>query len=261
MRCLFLAAELASIGGMQQRDRLLIKAMDAFFSQRGRQLIVYSLNDPPSEPPHVELRALRATQVVCFGGNRRRFSLEALHAFTQASIVFYGLLGFAPLVFFQRVLAPKSRRFLLLHGVEAWQRRGGPHAVAVRQMTGSIAISRYTLERFRHVYTVPTSQLGFVLPNSLGPDMAITASAGSSASSMQDSDAPRLLSVARLAAEERYKGIDTVIQALPSLLKTFPGLIYVVIGDGSDKLRLEHLAQQLRVAHAIQFRGFVSEEE
>ncbi len=46
-----------------------------------------------------------------------------------------------------------------------------------------------------------------------------------------------LLSVARLDASEGYKGIDRVMEALPSIVVRFPDLLYCVIGDGDDRAR------------------------
>jgi phosphatidylinositol alpha-1,6-mannosyltransferase len=261
VKVLFLAPELASVGGMQRRDRLLIRAMDAFFRQSRGQLIVYCLNDPSVDELHPDLQHLYVTRVFQFSGNRMLFSLAALRAFIGVNYVFYGLIGFTPLVFAQRIIRPSSKRFLLMHGVDVWERRKGPYLLAARQMNGAISISQYTLDRYRKTYNVPMNQLGFILPNSLGPGVLFDEThVKSNSEDIPAESRPLLLSVARLDSKEQYKGIDTVIQALPTLLKNYPDLIYIVIGDGSDRQRLEDLARKLNVAHAVKFRGFVSAE-
>jgi len=53
-----------------------------------------------------------------------------------------------------------------------------------------------------------------------------------------------LLSVGRLTPR---KGFDKVIEALPEVLKQIPNLIYIIVGNGSDKNRLEKLAEDLKV--------------
>ncbi len=50
-----------------------------------------------------------------------------------------------------------------------------------------------------------------------------------------------LLTVARLV--ER-KGIDKVIEALPQIWYSFPDVIYMIVGDGPDKLRLQKLVKE-----------------
>jgi phosphatidylinositol alpha-1,6-mannosyltransferase len=69
---------------------------------------------------------------------------------------------------------------------------------------------------------------------------------------------PTLLTVGRLVPR---KGIDTVLEALPELLADFQYLRYHVVGEGPDRPRLERMARELRVAHAVQFLGRVSEED
>jgi glycosyltransferase involved in cell wall biosynthesis len=121
------------------------------------------------------------------------------------------------------------------------------------------------LDRYRQAYQVSLSQTAFILPNSL--DLVRTRQVSYLGTESFDGQAGsnpnalRLLTVARLVPKELGKGVDTVIRALPELLSGFPDLRYSVIGDGSDRTRLEHLAQEMRVDHAVEFRGFVSETE
>jgi phosphatidylinositol alpha-1,6-mannosyltransferase len=68
---------------------------------------------------------------------------------------------------------------------------------------------------------------------------------------------PVLLSVARLVPR---KGIDTVIESLPSILARHPVTRYIVIGSGPDQARLEELARRVRVADHVDFLGDVSDE-
>ncbi|MDI6840246.1 MAG: glycosyltransferase family 4 protein [bacterium] len=70
-----------------------------------------------------------------------------------------------------------------------------------------------------------------------------------------------ILTVSRLATSERYKGHDTVLKALPHILKEVPNLVYIIVGDGDDRKRLQDLATNLGLSNNILFTGFVSEEE
>jgi glycosyltransferase involved in cell wall biosynthesis len=65
-----------------------------------------------------------------------------------------------------------------------------------------------------------------------------------------------LLTVARL---ERSKGIDLVIRCLPDLARAFPGLRYLVAGEGPEREALESLARSLGVAPLVTFLGRVDE--
>lgn len=261
MNYLFLSPALASIGGMQKLHRMMIRALDTYISQQGGRLVVLALNDPPPMVLHEDLHGLGATEISGYNSNRWSFCWAAIRAFLGMDVVIYGLMGFVPLVFFQSMLAPKSKRALVIHGIEAWQRRAELHDQAIRKITDVISISQYTLMRYQKVYQTPIEQRSFILPCSLDPhrsNLVSSVSLGESAGRQNDL---RLLSVARLVASEVGKGVDTVIRAFPELLSSFPGLRFVVIGDGPGRVRLEHLAREMRVDHAVEFRGFVSETE
>ena len=66
---------------------------------------------------------------------------------------------------------------------------------------------------------------------------------------------PVLLSVGRLTPR---KGFDTVIEALPSIRRQVPEAVYVLVGGGEDRERLEALARTHGVADAVRFVGKVA---
>jgi phosphatidylinositol alpha-1,6-mannosyltransferase len=71
-------------------------------------------------------------------------------------------------------------------------------------------------------------------------------------------ESPCLLTVSRLVPR---KGVDTVIEALPTLRTRFPNILYLVAGDGPDRPRLETKARRLGVARCVRFLGRVAEED
>jgi len=70
-----------------------------------------------------------------------------------------------------------------------------------------------------------------------------------------------LMTVGRLATEERYKGFDEVLEALPALAEKIPNVVYVVCGEGPDRARLEEKAVTLGVRERVRFAGFIPEAE
>ncbi|OGY85934.1 MAG: hypothetical protein A2233_00360 [Candidatus Kerfeldbacteria bacterium RIFOXYA2_FULL_38_24] len=67
-----------------------------------------------------------------------------------------------------------------------------------------------------------------------------------------------LLSVCRLV--ER-KGIDMVIYTMRELREKYPNLIYCIVGDGPDRVRLENIVQQEGLKNSVLFTGRVSDQE
>ena len=72
------------------------------------------------------------------------------------------------------------------------------------------------------------------------------------------SDRPVILTVGRLI--ER-KGCDKVIESLPVVLSHFPQAVYLIVGDGPDRSRLEKLRNSLGLENAVIFTGFVPEDD
>jgi phosphatidylinositol alpha-1,6-mannosyltransferase len=70
-----------------------------------------------------------------------------------------------------------------------------------------------------------------------------------------------LLSVCSLAAGNEFKGVDTVIRALPEIARVFPAVRYVVVGEGAVRKKLEDLAGELGVVRNITFAGEVSDSK
>jgi phosphatidyl-myo-inositol dimannoside synthase len=68
-----------------------------------------------------------------------------------------------------------------------------------------------------------------------------------------------IVSIARL--EDRYKGLDVLLRALPIVRALVPAAHLVVVGDGSLRPWLEALAESFGVADAVTFAGAVSDAE
>jgi glycosyltransferase involved in cell wall biosynthesis len=65
-----------------------------------------------------------------------------------------------------------------------------------------------------------------------------------------------LLTVGRLEPTERSKGHDRVIRVLPNLLRDYPSLKYVIVGEGGDSVRLRTLAEEFGVAGVVRFADY-----
>ncbi|MEB3270708.1 MAG: glycosyltransferase [Synechococcus sp.] len=155
---------------------------------------------------------------------------------------------------------------VIVHGLEL-----GPSPSRLRQRAllaarARIAVSRWSGDRLRRwppLATAPISRL----PNTfragcfhaalLDPAARPQLRAGFGL----DPGLPLLLSVCRLAANERYKGVDRVLLALPELLSQLGPLQYVVAGRGDDLPRLQALAGQLGLEQRFRPIGFVPDAQ
>jgi glycosyltransferase involved in cell wall biosynthesis len=152
------------------------------------------------------------------------------------------------------------RLALIVHGFEARAPRRSVRWLA-RDIDAVIAVSRHTAEMFADWSGVALERT-FILPNCVDLAGFVPAERDAGLVARYGLDGSRvLLTVGRLSAEERYKGVDAVIEAMPRLLARFPDLRYFVVGDGSDRPRLEAKSVTLGVADRVVFAGRVGEAE
>lgn len=176
-------------------------------------------------------------------------------------LVLCGHLNLLPAAFAARPL-PNVPIGLVVHGIDAWHRTG-------RRVTDRLAgridflVSVSAITRTRFLSWSGAGDIpSFILPNTVdtgyftpGPaDPALVERWGLTGRRV-------LLTLARLESRERYKGIDEILEVLPSLLTEFPDLVYVIAGDGSDRARLEAKAASLGVSGRVVFTGYVPESE
>jgi glycosyltransferase involved in cell wall biosynthesis len=139
--------------------------------------------------------------------------------------------------------------FGVAHGIEVWQLEG---RLRRRALTAArlLAVSQHTAERLRSLG--PFRRGVSVVNNAVDPRRFFPgAPAAAVEAKLRDLPRPRLLTVARLDERERYKGIDVVLEALARR----PGLAgsYLVVGEGSDRARLQARAEAARVP--VRFHG------
>jgi phosphatidyl-myo-inositol dimannoside synthase len=121
-------------------------------------------------------------------------------------------------------------------------------AFAARSADQAIAISAYTAGLIGATGAAPADVRlippGVDIPGDATPERA---------------DRPTFLTVARL--QERYKGHDVLVRALPLVRAKVPDVQWVVVGDGSLREGLEQQARSYGVTDSIRFLGAVSDEE
>jgi glycosyltransferase involved in cell wall biosynthesis len=69
---------------------------------------------------------------------------------------------------------------------------------------------------------------------------------------------PNVIYVGRL---ERYKNVDLLLRAVGRVAERVPNVSLQVVGEGSDRARLESLATQLGVDQRTRFTGFIDASE
>lgn len=140
------------------------------------------------------------------------------------------------------------RTWLWTYGIDAW---GEPGRRALGPISGGldrvIAVSRFTAEQVARLR--PDLPIDVLHPCI---DTAFFTPAADPAAVRRD----EILICGRLAADERYKGHETLFRALPrARARSGRPLRLRVVGDGDDRPRLQALAHTLRLGDAVEFAG------
>jgi phosphatidylinositol alpha-1,6-mannosyltransferase len=242
-------------GGIAQYNRHLFTALAA--CDRIGELIVVPrgfVTSPHELPPRV--RQLPAVQ------GRFAYSLAVLRAARAErpiDIVFCGHLFMAPLAAGVAKLL-RAPLWVQVHGIEAWQELSGIHRRSAETAALITSVSRFTRRRLLEWIGIDPTRVK-VLPNTVDPQFRPGPKPGYLMDRYDARGKRVLMTVSRLSSSERYKGHDRVIRILPRVLADCPETIYLVVGDGDDRPRLEALAAEFGVRDKLRFAGLVSSDE
>lgn len=237
-------------GGRALAGRLLASACRSFALAAGLPFRLLSLDGlPPALPGG-------ASDARDFHGSQRRLAWEVVRPQvgpTPPRLLVFDLLGPARI----QALIPNVWRapyLIQLHGIEVWRPLTWERRRALVEAAGLLSNSAYTLARARPFCPdLPPARVVHLAleerPAEGEADAALLAQAGRGF----------LLMTGRMAASERYKGHDAVLDALPSLARLRPEALLVIAGAGDDRRRLADRAQALGVEERVLFAGFTSE--
>lgn len=153
-------------------------------------------------------------------------------------------------------------RLLVIHGIDAWK---SPKNVLVRwlakRIDGFIAVSDFTRKKFCY-WTGHDFAKGFVIPNCIEIEKFGCGSKKQPLLKRYGLESKKvIMTLGRMTASERYKGFDELLEVLPSVVKEIPAVVYLVVGDGDDRQRLEQKAKDFGVNDKVIFTGRIKEEE
>jgi len=257
MKYLLLSPELfLADGGIARIMRIYLKAL---CEGGGADDEVYSLvlTDPPGGDPRLEHYSNRQLKHHhgC-AGSKFEFITQAVRIGRHVDVLICGHLHHLAIARLAQVFNPKLRYYLVAHGIEVWRPYSRMERSALSRAHRIFAVSEYTRTQIRRFFPdLPPTQLTIV-PNALDPYFAVQSRAPFTGSPIIG---PRILTVSRLTAADNYKGVDTLIEAMPLILHEYPLARLCVVGTGDDLSRLRSLASKMNVERAVDFTGAVND--
>jgi len=256
VRVLFLSLDaLDGVGGIQRFNRRLIRALGELQAEGGlSEIASLSLWDGAG------LRSVGGVRHRGFGRRKTAFvaglTREVLRL--RPEVVLWAhvlLLRLLPLV---KLLAPRARHALFVHGVEVWgdpryRRLPAYEPLLVRHLDRIISVSRVTAERMARAFRIGEDRFA-LLPNAVDLPPADPSAPRSGGGEL------RILSVSRMSSMDAYKGIGTLVAALRGVKERIP-VICTVVGDGELRASYEEEARRLGLEGVVRFVGRVDDSE
>jgi phosphatidyl-myo-inositol dimannoside synthase len=247
-KVLVLAPSLKSVGGVQTYTTVLLQALrDVLGDEHVR--CVEIPEDAVQRGDGVS--SLRTSA-------KLRFAISAFAAALSWSpdLVVCAHIGIAPLARYVHKVV-RVPYWVILYGIDVWGDLSPAKRVALKSAARLVAITRFTLDATinRHSLGNPSA---VILPPTLAKQSLARPRANNATNALRP---PVVLTVGRIAASERYKGHEVMLEAWPAVLRSVPDAEYWIVGGGDDREHLELRASELGISGSVRFLGPVSSEK
>lgn len=240
---------------MERFNRRVVDSLDQRSSSDVQErATVYVLGDQQQQIP----ASYGNTTLNGFANRRAVFFLRSLVAIWKSDILLLGHINLLPIAFVAKLLRPRLKTLLFVHGIEVWglqefrRKRFYEPWVLRRSVSRVAAVSRYTADALCKNFCYPQSRIT-ILPNAVDPAPTSVV--------VERCGPPSLLTVSRLSAGEKKKNVDKIIYALATLIADHPTLTLEIIGDGELLRELMSLAEKLGLGERVRFLGRVSDAD
>ncbi len=259
----------------RKRKKVLLLTTDAYGGHGGIALYNRDVVDALAEMPEVtnitvlprvvkwkaEGIPSKAIQNTAALGGKWNYITTALKAAREPyDLVICGHINLLPLAVLMnwRLRAPLV---LIVYGIDVWAK---PYITAKYWVNAVDAVwSISTITRNRMIAWARNSKIPYtILPNAIHLNRYGMAPRRTDLIVKYKLEGSRvMMTLARYPGEERYKGVDEVLETMPSLLLKVPNLKYLVAGDGNDVPRLVEKTRRLGLENEVIFTGLLNETE
>jgi phosphatidylinositol alpha-1,6-mannosyltransferase len=259
MRVLFLGLKIFSTGGIEQVCKNWLYALRHLHQNKKIKFSTISMYDSIADE-----RYINKDDVTLCDGNKWMFGLNAIWSSIRSDLVIIPHLNLSLFVLIAKLINPKLKVVVQLHGIEAWANLSGVQERLLLQADKVLAVSNFTLNNIIERYP----QLKFkasVLSNSLDPIKSYGIDENINVNFRNKlgiaSGEKLIITVGRLSHEEGYKGYDKTLEAFYRLNdKSF---VFHIIGkyDEIEKQRIFDLLIKYDLIDNVKLVGYTSDEE
>ncbi len=261
MKTLLLSPELfLADGGISRIMRLYLRAL-CENAAPGDEIESLVLNDKDGPEPKLPTYSTAVLKLSTGCARRKsRFIFRGLRSALRSDLVLSGHLHQLFVPWLASLLKPRLRYTVVAHGIEVWRPFTLLETLTLRRAWRILCVSDYTRRQLLRFCPGLEARRLVVVPNTLDPQLAVDVEPRMS-ESVGQGNGPHILVVARLTTVDIYKGVDTMIEAMPLVRRDHPGARLRVVGGGDDLPRLRALATRLKVDDITEFTGIISDEQ
>ena len=259
-RIIGLFPELLGYGGVQEASRLTAAVLGEIALRYDLSTQFIALNDP------VGFHSFRVkeTQVRFkgFGRDKIKFTIFASRqSREEAFLIVATHPHLAVPCECVKLLCPGVRSIVISHGLEVWKQLPFIRRTALQRSDLILSPSSDTAQKLFDIQGVAGQKIR-KMAWPLSPDFLQMADHSDQLPSPKGFPEGRIiLTVAREAKVDQYKGTDALLFAVSKLCGEFSDLNLVVVGAGDDLPRLRKIADDLGISNRVKFLGSLSREE
>jgi asparagine synthase (glutamine-hydrolysing) len=250
-------------GGIEKVSKVAGKALNDLCEEAGRDLSIFSMYDRPND---INEKYFPKKNFTGFGIKRMGFTRKAVFKGIRNDVVILSHINLLPVGYLIKLFSPGTRLVLIAHGIEVWKTFRGIRRKMLFTCDRILSVSRYTRDVIVDLNHYPSDKIE-ILNNCLDPFLEEPVKKEKDKGLLHKYQLHKedmvLMTLSRLAASERYKGYDIVIESIGELRKKIPGLKYLIIGkyDEKEKQRLDQLVKKEGLDSQEIFTGFVADDE
>lgn len=199
-------------------------------------------------------------------GSKLKFVFWSFFNALKSDIFFLGHINLSITAVLTKLFSPQTKLIVITHGIDIWSDLSFIKKHALKKADKIIAVSNFTKQKIISEHKIRKNKI-VVFPNTIDPFFPLTKTFEKPQYLLKryeiNSERPVILTVARLSAQEGYKGYDNVLKTLPKLLEKYPNLLYLIVGkyDIKEKQRLDKIINKLKINKHVLFTGFIEESE
>lgn len=248
-------------GGIEKFNRSFLKALQENFPT-ATGMSLYDKKEDVDERYFPKERLVAASSFTIL--SVIKLLLAAL--FSRSDSLIFGHINLAILAGMIRKLSPGTKTILIAHGVEVWGQLTTRKQKFLQNLDEIWAVSSYTKKRLVEEKGILADKIK-IFHNCMDPFFEKAQNFQKPIDLLEyyslSADTLILFTLCRLSAAEGYKGYDTVLQALPLVLKNHPKLCYIIAGkyDRKEKQRLDEIIRENGLGEIVIFTGFLPDEQ